>query len=172
MTLKDLEERLFQIIDKYEITQNCDLHLSEEFIRDVEDLLKSGIQYRIDRKAREDARKEFNKIYYETLQEEQDKLKKFKIKNEEVEDTSSIFYDKSVVFTGDLNGVKREVAAEYIHSKGGILKDSISSKTDIVIIGSIAPGPSKLKKLEEFINAGKDIRKIDEEEFINISGLK
>ena len=172
MTLKDLEEKLFSIIDKYEIIQDCNLNLSDEFITDIEDLLKSGIQYRIDRENREIARKEFNKIHYEILQEEHDRLKKYKIKKEEIEDTSSIFYDKSVVFTGDMNGVSREIAAEYIHSKGGILKDSISSKTNIVIIGSIKPGPSKLKKLEELINSGKNIRKMHEEEFISISGIK
>jgi NAD-dependent DNA ligase len=127
-------------------------------------------EYEIDKEYREQMKTAFG--FDKSILENKKMSDEYKIKNLDIEDKSTIFYDKTVVFTGDLDGVKREVAAEYIHSKGGLVRGSISSKTDIVIIGSIKPGPEKLKKLEELIASGINIQKVSEVEFFKISRLK
>lgn len=167
MTLKELNEKLFSITDKY----NSDKIFTDSLIDDIKALFSSVDEYRTDRAFRDELRKIFGG-FDEEIVKKKNYSKDFAAKNLEVEDKSSIFYDKSVVFTGDLDGIKRDTAAEYVHSKGGAVKGSISSKTDIVVIGSIGPGPSKLQKIEELINEGINIRKISEDEFISISGLK
>lgn len=167
MTLKELNEKLFAITDNY----NSNKMFTETLIEDIKDLFSSVDQYRSDRAFREELKKIFGGFDEETVKNK-NYSKDFNTKNLEIEDTSSIFYNKSVVFTGDLDGIKRDAAAEYVHSKGGAIRSSISSKTDIVIIGSIDPGPSKLKKIEELISAGINIRKVFEDEFVSISGLK
>ncbi len=81
--------------------------------------------------------------------------------NFDIEDKSHFFYGKKVVYTGTfLNFPNRKVIAELIKEVGGDNNNSISSKTDIVILGE-APGPAKLKKIEKF-----GIKTLNEEEFI------
>lgn len=188
MTQKELFEKLQNIIDLYGVANailaieimyksyTLGLHAKENeklilHIKDkIIDLFISAEEYKFDREIRErmksafgfDEKSVINKSY----------SKDFRVRKENVADTTSIFYDKVVVFTGDLDGIKRNIAAEYVHSKGGIVRGSISSKTDIVVIGSINPGPEKLRKLEDLITSGVTIMKINEKEFFNISGLK
>ena len=54
------------------------------------------------------------------------------------------FLDKKFVITGTINGYSRENLKEIIISKGGNVIDSVSKKTDVVIVGD-SPG-SKYKK--------------------------
>jgi NAD-dependent DNA ligase len=92
----------------------------------------------------------------------------YNIKNLDIEDKTSIFYDKNIVITGTFNLYSREDIAAYIHSKGGARRSSITSATDIVIIGSINPGPTKLLQIEELIKSGSKLQVIQEDEFIEI----
>lgn len=79
-------------------------------------------------------------------------------------DTSSPFYNKKVVFTGILNSISREQAAEIIKRMGADIDSGISKKTDFVIVGAGA-GPSKLKKIKEYNDSGSNIKLIYEAEF-------
>lgn len=83
----------------------------------------------------------------------------------EVENKDNPFYNKRVVFTGDLDGMERAVAAQLIQALGADINVAISKRTNIVIVGR-APGPSKMKKIEALLAAGCDIRLMDEEEFL------
>jgi len=78
------------------------------------------------------------------------------------------FYNKVVVFTGDMKLVKRQVAAGQIQRLGADINTSISKRTQIVIIGAGA-GPSKMKKIEDLVLQGCNIRMIYEEEFISLT---
>lgn len=82
-------------------------------------------------------------------------------------DKSSIFYNKKVVFTGALNSITREKAAEIIKSQGADIDTGISKKTDYVITGK-SPGPSKMKKIEKYNSENSNIQIILENEFLNI----
>lgn len=80
---------------------------------------------------------------------------------EKIIDSNSIFYGKTMVFTGTLSRISRNEAKEIVISKGANVGSAISSKTDIVVVGK-NPG-SKLKKANEF-----GIRIMSEEEFLSI----
>lgn len=71
---------------------------------------------------------------------------------------TSIFAGKSFVLTGRLENFKRDEAAKEIEARGGIVKGSVSKKTDFVIVGEDAG--SKLAKAEEL-----GIKILSEEEF-------
>lgn len=87
---------------------------------------------------------------------------------EEVENKDTTFYQKKVVFTGNLTAFpQREVIAELLRKYGADINTSISRKTDIVVMGSGA-GPSKMKKIQELQAAGYSIRVIHETEFLQI----
>jgi DNA polymerase-3 subunit epsilon len=80
-------------------------------------------------------------------------------------DSKNPFYNKKVVFTGDLDSFKRQDAAIIIQKLGADINTSISKKTDIVIMGSGA-GPSKLKKITELSDEGYEIEIINEQNFL------
>jgi len=75
---------------------------------------------------------------------------------------NSYFYQKKVVFTGDLKSFTRQEAAHLLKELGADVNTSISRKTDFVIVGS-NPGPSKMKKIEAL-----EILIISEEEFVGM----
>ncbi len=85
-------------------------------------------------------------------------------------DSSSPFYAKKVVFTGVLNTIKRKEAATLVKKLGADIDTSITKRTNFVITGS-APGPSKMKKIEQFNSQGYDIRLVFEEEFLRMCGI-
>lgn len=87
---------------------------------------------------------------------------------EEVENKDTTFYQKKVVFTGNLTTFpQREVVAELLRKYGADINSSISRKTDIVVMGSGA-GPSKMKKIQELQEGGYGIRVLHEQEFLQI----
>lgn len=55
---------------------------------------------------------------------------------------------KSVVITGDLTGLDRDAAIAWLEGLGALVKGSVSSKTQYLIVGS-APGAKKLEKAQE-----------------------
>lgn len=77
-------------------------------------------------------------------------------------DSSSLFFKKKVVFTGDLSAMNRKQAAHLAKEKGADVKTSISKMTDIVVLGN-NPGPKKMEKIEML-----NIHTIDEDEFLSI----
>ena len=70
---------------------------------------------------------------------------------------------KSVVLTGTLKELGREVAKEEIERRGGRVSGSVSKKTDFVVAGEEAG--SKLKKAAEL-----GVQVLDEAAFLKLLG--
>lgn len=87
--------------------------------------------------------------------------------NLENADISSPFYSKKIVFTGVLDKIGREEAAEIVKNMGADIDTGITKKTHFVIVGTGA-GPSKLKKINEYNELGSNIKMIYETEFLEI----
>ena len=85
-------------------------------------------------------------------------------------DSNSPFYRKKCVFTGILSEIGREEAAIIVKKMGADIDTGITRRTDFVIVGSGA-GPSKLKKIDEYNNAGSDIKMVYESEFLEMVKL-
>lgn len=88
------------------------------------------------------------------------------------EDIESIpdnyFKGKSCVITGTFRLFPiRDELAGYIKEHGGRVISSISSRTDILLMGE-APGPSKVEKARLMIVSGSNLKIIDETELGNI----
>lgn len=60
---------------------------------------------------------------------------------------NNIFTDKKFVITGTISFANRDKIKEYIESNGGFVIESVSNKTDVVIVGENAG--SKLDKAKE-----------------------
>ncbi|PSR56077.1 hypothetical protein AHMF7605_22525 [Adhaeribacter arboris] len=85
--------------------------------------------------------------------------------NLEAADKEHVFYNKKIVFTGDLKTITRHEAAAKVQALGGDINTAISKKTNIVIMGEKA-GPSKLEKIFTYNSEGCNIQIIEEEEFL------
>ncbi len=73
----------------------------------------------------------------------------------------SPFYGKTVVFTGELKSMTRTQAQARVEALGAIVKNSVSRKTDMVIVGE-RPG-SKYQKAQQL-----GIRIVHEDEFLEM----
>jgi DNA polymerase III subunit epsilon len=82
-------------------------------------------------------------------------------------DPNHPFYNKKVVFTGVLDNISREEAARAVKAFGADIDSGVTRRTDFVIAGSGA-GPTKLKKIQQFISEGSEIRIIGEVEFVKM----
>lgn len=90
--------------------------------------------------------------------------------NSEIVDSSWALFGKSIVFTGDLS-LPREVAMQMAVDRGAILRDSISGKTNYLVIGRRETNePSgKEKRARELISSGKgSIVILNEQEFLEL----
>lgn len=90
-------------------------------------------------------------------------------------DKSNPFFNKVVVFTGALEKMSRAQAAQIVVNLGGIFADSLTKKTNFLIIGnndfcaSIKDGKSnKQKKAEEYLLKGIDITVLSENVFYDM----
>ncbi|MFY9176979.1 MAG: exonuclease domain-containing protein [Caldicoprobacterales bacterium] len=93
-------------------------------------------------------------------------------------DQSHVLYGKNIVFTGELKEMSRREAMQAVVNVGGILKSSVSSKTDYVVVGiqdkSIVGKDgmnTKERKAYELLEKGYDIKIINEEEFLKYIGV-
>lgn len=57
------------------------------------------------------------------------------------------FKDKRFVITGSFDNISRDEIKEFIEERGGLTSDSVSKKTDIVLVGE-APGSKRDKAIE------------------------
>ena len=73
-------------------------------------------------------------------------------------DPSNPFYNRKVVITGIFN-IGREELACRLKKMGADIDTGIGKKTSYLLIGN-DPGPSKLKKFDQLIEEGKDVKKI------------
>lgn len=83
-----------------------------------------------------------------------------------IENKEHLFYGKSIVITGNFEkfAIRNEIA-ELISNVGGLLKTTVNSKTDYVIIGSDA-GPKKLEVIKELA-----VKTFLEDEFYKLFNL-
>lgn len=88
------------------------------------------------------------------------------------------FTNKHCVFTGKLEKMIRKDAMQLVVNVGGILDNSVTKKTNYLILGnndycsSIKDGKSsKHKKAEKYKLEGQDIEIIDEDTFYNLFNL-
>lgn len=106
------------------------------------------------------------------------KSDKYKMHNliidESKHDPESIFYGKTVVFTGALNSMTRAEAFQKITDIGGIISDRLNKETNFLIEGqqsssSVGPGGLSQKqiKAKAFAEKGIDIEVLNEITFIN-----
>lgn len=90
-------------------------------------------------------------------------------------DNTSAFYGKNIVFTGELMSLGRREAMQKVVDLGGIIKSSVSSKTDFLIVGiqdkSIV-GEDGMSSKEEVAyrlkEKGHHIQIITEQEFLRL----
>ncbi len=93
------------------------------------------------------------------------KMFKAGVKPKEVKDVAeSPFKGKTVVFTGALKSMSRDEAKALVESLGGKVSNSVSRKTDLVVVGE-KPGSKYSKALQ------LGVKTINEEEFLNLCGL-
>lgn len=82
-------------------------------------------------------------------------------------DIKSPFYKKKIVFTGIMDKISREEAANIVKRMGGDIDTGITNRIDYVIVGAGA-GPVKLRKIREYNEAGSTIKMIYESEFLEM----
>lgn len=107
---------------------------------------------------------EFRPKSFEDWQKLESKKIKPDLKDPEVniEDKSHLFYGKKILITGEFDGVfNRNELAKLIHDVGGYNKGIIKS-LDYAIIGN-NPGPSKMKKIDEW-----GIKTLNEQEVLEL----
>lgn len=95
--------------------------------------------------------------------------------NNEFLSETDFFKDKVVVFTGELLSMSRTEATKLINDLGGITRNSVTKKTNILItnakdIENLSPSQmsNKLRTAVNYINQGQDLIIIDEEKFEEI----
>lgn len=98
--------------------------------------------------------------------------KDYECNNNEFSSGTDYFKNKVVVFTGALHSMSRIEASKLINDLGGITRNSVTKKTNILItnvkdIQNLSPNQmsSKLRTAVNYINQGQDLIIIDEEKF-------
>ena len=88
---------------------------------------------------------------------------------------NNYFFDKYVVFTGALARYSRAEAAQIVVNMGGLYQDTITKKTNYLILGNndyckmIKDGKSsKQRKAELYISKGQDLQILSENVFYDI----
>lgn len=88
-------------------------------------------------------------------------------------DESNPLYDKHCVFTGTLSIPRRE-AMQKVVDVGGVCEDSVTQKTNFLILGNLdynkckGSKSSKMKKAEKLILSGQDLEIISENVFFDM----
>lgn len=77
-------------------------------------------------------------------------------------DPTNPFYDRKIVITG-IFSIDRPDLAKILKDMGADIDLNVSSKTKYLLIGT-DPGPCKIRKFDELIAAGKNVRKIYQED--------
>jgi DNA polymerase-3 subunit epsilon len=94
-------------------------------------------------------------------------------------DESHPFYGKVIVFTGTLEKMLRREAAQIVVNVGGICADTVTAKTDYLVLGNLdynknikGGKSSKLKKAEQLKLSGAGIEIISENVFYDMMAGK
>ena len=93
---------------------------------------------------------------------------------DEIDETNPVF-GKTVVFTGALSTMERKDAFQIVANLGGIPKDSVTKKTNYLVIGnsdfvqSVKNGKTtKMRQAEEYRQKGYDIVTLSENAFFDM----
>ncbi|MCS1384789.1 3'-5' exoribonuclease [Lysinibacillus sp. CD3-6] len=88
-------------------------------------------------------------------------------------DVNHPFYNKTVVFTGTLQSMVRNDAAQMVVDLGGKFSNTVNNTTSFLVVGNqdlskFKDGikSSKMKKVESLINSGQEIEIVGEQEFL------
>lgn len=87
-------------------------------------------------------------------------------------DPAHVLYGKNIVFTGELKYFSRSEAAKMAAGCGGQPQNSVTAKTNYIILGNYedvmikGKKSSKIMKAEKLINDGKKVELISEEDFL------
>lgn len=102
------------------------------------------------------------------------KLSELRAEGDDIDPTSP-FFGRLFVFTGALTRMKRQDAAQIVVNMGGSCSDSLSAKTDYLVLGNgdyhgVPEGEksSKRKKAEALALKGNDIQIISENVFFDM----
>lgn len=103
-------------------------------------------------------------------------LKMSDIKTDSTEfDEDNFFFNKKTVFTGKLERYTRKEAAQLVVDLGGMVSNTISSKTDVLVVGDMDYSSalagritSKHKKATELQQQGSNITIMSESDFIEL----
>lgn len=83
-------------------------------------------------------------------------------------DSEHLLFDQQVVFTGTLKSFPRPEAIKRVLAVGGKTADSVTRKTDILVVGLEENKSGKLKKAEQMIEKSHHIKILTEDEFIRL----
>lgn len=90
------------------------------------------------------------------------------LSEDEVENKGTIFFERRVVLTGDLQHFSsRQQISDILRKLGADINTSISKRTEIVVVGD-KPGPSKMEKIAILQSQGVEIKVINEQELLAI----
>lgn len=95
----------------------------------------------------------------------------------DVIDEQNPIFEKTFVFTGEMESISREFAMQMVINLGGVIKSGVSRKVNYVVVGKQDLSlvgqdgiSSKQRKAQEYINQGLEINIIDEQKFIELLG--
>lgn len=86
-------------------------------------------------------------------------------------DPAHPFFEKRVVFTGELEGLERIDAMQLVVDRGGSYGNAVNKKTDVLVVADSEGGPAntspsrKLRAARELIEQGQAVQILSEEEF-------
>lgn len=90
-------------------------------------------------------------------------------------DETHIFFEKNLVFTGELQNIDRKTAMQKVVDLGGILKSGVSKKVNYLVVGKQDKSivgedglSTKEEKAYSLIEQGVDIKIINEDEFLKM----
>lgn len=116
-----------------------------------------------------DFQKRFVKVYINN-----DYLKNITAETSEIDETNPI-YGKGVVFTGAMSTMPRKEGLQLVANLGGIPQDSITKKTNFLVIGSeefassVKNGKTrKMQKAESYKAKGEEIEILSESAFFDM----
>jgi DNA polymerase-3 subunit epsilon len=90
-------------------------------------------------------------------------------------DNGHPFFEKQIVFTGNLESIERVIAMQKVVDVGGIIKNGVSRKTDYLVVGfqdkalvGNAGTSTKERKAYELIEKNHNIQIINESKFLEL----
>ena len=111
---------------------------------------------------------DFKNDFYRRAYPKQIKVEDLKAETSDFNPMHPLF-NKTIVFSGDLDNMSREEAMQSSLNKGAILGKSVTLKTDYLIVSQSdlnkQKKTSKFKKAEEYANRGEKIKIISEKIF-------